>query len=506
MVKIEEITNQNLWWKHGNNWVSYDDDIRTFNKQLVKFKRRDIKLEIGKTYIIRGQRRTGKTVYLKENIRKITEKGKEQGQIDPRQVLYYNCESLLSHTRAQLDKVIKQFFDLSSAYDQKYLFLDEITHIPEWNTELKNLRDTGYLRDVVTVITGSLPSELKERAEQLPGRAVEENEYLLKPITFRDFLLSAYSLHPRYNVDNEIAQSLQTLVKKLSETDVTLESDSETVKNAANKIYPYLKEINTLFEIYLLTGGFPEVINSYIKNQKKSIESKMYEEIVRYVEGDTAKTGKRAALTTQILQNILRKIGTRYSYNTLAKDLETGVQHQTLISYLDVLESSFILHLLYAYDFTRKTLRERADKKIYFADPFIYHALKSQSAGLPGFDYSKEYLLNEEISSSLVENVVVTHMVRTKEAPIMKEPRSFLWFYYDRNKEIDIIYRKDSGEYLGMEVKYKSEVSVKDLKKVDPIKNYILLTKNDFDLTKTTQLVIPTSLFLSLLKVSDRNL
>lgn len=500
MVKIEDITNQNLWWKLKEDWVNYDRDMIRFRKQSLQFKRKEIEFEQGNIYILRGPRRVGKTVYLKDCVGKLIAEAKK----DPQQIMYFDCETL-PRSRAQLNRLIKNFFDLSREYNQKFIFLDEITHIPEWEIELKSLQDTGYLKNTVVGVTGSLPSVIKEKAEMLPGRGVEGNDYLLKPITFRDFILTAYKLHPQYS-QSETSTSLLNLLDILRKHTITLEEDVKSMRDIFNKIFPFIEEIRVLFELYLLTGGFPTVINSYAKSKQKNIDGRMYEEFCRWIEGDISKTGKRSALASEILRGVLERIGTRYSYTALTRGLESGIPHQTLMNYIDTLEDSFILHVLYAYDLSRKRPRMKADKKIYFSDPFIYHSMGSKTTGVPGFEYAKENLHNEEKISKLVEGVAAAHLVRTKEKPIMKEANTFLWFYYDAKKELDFVYRKNTKRYIGIEIKYKSEVEIKDLKEVAPIKEHILLTKSDFDIKDENRVVIPVSLFLSLLKTSEKNL
>ena len=85
----------------------------------------------------------------------------------------------------------------------------------------------------------------------------------------------------------------------------------------------------------------------------------------------------------------------------------------------------------------------------------------------------------------------------------MKEPITFLWFYYDRSREIDFVYRRED-EYLGLEVKYQYNAEIRDIKKINEIKDYILLTQDSFDLTQ--ELIVPVHIFLPLLELSGRNL
>ena len=87
----------------------------------------------------------------------------------------------------------------------------------------------------------------------------------------------------------------------------------------------------------------------------------------------------------------------------------------------------------------------------------------------------------------------------------MKEEDTFLWFYYDtRGRELDNI-MKINSTYIAIETKYRGEVNFKDITRIPQIKNYIILSKEDFGLKKNT-LITPIETFLSILDKSTYNL
>ena len=45
MVKIEEINNQNPWWKYGVNYGQYDADLTRLQNQKVKVRRNRVAVE-----------------------------------------------------------------------------------------------------------------------------------------------------------------------------------------------------------------------------------------------------------------------------------------------------------------------------------------------------------------------------------------------------------------------------------------------------------------------------
>jgi predicted AAA+ superfamily ATPase len=112
---------------------------------------------------------------------------------------------------------------------------------------------------------------------------------------------------------------------------------------------------------------------------------------------------------------------------------------------------------------------------------------------------------NEDMISEIIEGIVASHLTMSMETPYLKERNTFLWFYYDtRGKEIDNVLMRD-GRYLGIEVKYQSDVGPRDVTRVQEIDNYLILSKNDVVKTDDTY-VVPVEAFLSVLEMSKHNL
>jgi predicted AAA+ superfamily ATPase len=87
----------------------------------------------------------------------------------------------------------------------------------------------------------------------------------------------------------------------------------------------------------------------------------------------------------------------------------------------------------------------------------------------------------------------------------MREKNTFNWFYYDhRRREIDNIVKTYAG-YDAIEVKYRNNVGTGDATKTQGIRQTIILSQDDFAATEDT-IVIPTSIYLSLLESSPKNL
>lgn len=503
MARISEIAAQNPWWTHGKMFYLYDPHLKPASP--IFFTRREIELETGRIYILRGVRQVGKTTYLKALVRRLVE-----AEVAPKQILYLSVDFFTS--RRELRNAIDYFLDSTLGAQKTYILLDEVTSLPDWNLELKYLADQGITQRSVVVATGSSAAGLRERGELLPGRGLEGNENYIKPLTFREFVLQTTDrLHKEYHgglPSLDFVNSLPTLKSLLSGVYIDLGADIDKLRRTTYTIAAHKRELQYLFRLYIITGGFPGVINHYLVQRfeegEEIVQSTYAEVFVRNVLGDLAKQGKQEGLARQILKKIISRYGSRYSFSALARDIQAT--HPTTMDYLEALEQSFVLTILYSYDFNKKEPKFKGSKKVYFLDPLIYHSLKSYSTGRELWEVITASLESEELQSQVIEGVVCSHLLVNKEIPYLKEGNTFLWFHYNRSgREIDNVLRLNKADYLGIEVKHQSSVDERDISKISPIKNYILLSKDDVG-GRGNVLIVPVDIFLALLPTSERNI
>lgn len=493
-MRIEDLVGQNGWWKFGKDFWKYDPDLKRVKEEFIEFRRRKIELKAGNVYIIRGIRQSGKTVYLKQTILDLLESG-----VDPNTILYISCDRLVS--RRELRNILDDFIQTNRSARLIYILLDEITYLEDWNLELKTLADSKFMDRTIIMATGSSPARIKEKAERLPGRRVEGNEYFFKPLTFREFVIQSIdNLAPK--LDQEFSESLKRLKAKIEKISMTPEEDSDSVIKKVNGIRAFKSDLDYMLGIYLLTGGFPATINEYLKSKfiKKEggIKVELYETFMRIVLGDVSKLKRSETIGKEVMRGIIEKYTSRYSFTTLGGAL--GLPHQTVMDYLELLEDSFLIGVFYPLDISRKRLKAKGDKKIYFLDPFIYHSVRSFLTGENGFTLSKDSLLKEK--SKLLEALVASALIQIKEVPYSRGWKTYLWsFYTHSGKEIDFVYK--NRDLIGIEVKYAEEVDKREVSKINEVKKYLVLTKNQIKKFENMDFV-PISLFLSLLKKSEK--
>lgn len=132
--------------------------------------------------LVRGARQYGKSTWLEEQIRRtVTEFG-------PGTAFYLNGDEL-GRSRDLVEAIRTLLPLFSNRAPVRRLFIDEITAIDDWETGLKRLFDSGELRDVLVVTTGSKAADLRHGSERLPGRKgrLDRTAYLFAPISYAEF-------------------------------------------------------------------------------------------------------------------------------------------------------------------------------------------------------------------------------------------------------------------------------------------------------------------------------
>ena len=449
-IKLTELVNQNKWWK-GEGWEVEDPDLR---KVRFLLRRRMIEISESELTIIRGVRRSGKTVYLKEIVKNLIEKG-----IDPRSIIYLSCDRMnRSHTK----NIINEFRIQRGG---GYLLLDEITYMDGWNLLLKEVMEQGGF---TVIATGSNPVGIKHSTERLPGRGIEGNEYYFDPLSFREFIFAI-----KEAPEEIIHPSMVKVVRSIPDVDLEFPVSSPDIDG----LLPFYEEIERLFHYYLLTGGFPNAIINLFLDGK--IDPELYETIIRMTLGLISKEGRKETTVRSILERLITMKSSRVDYQTIGKRDE--IHHNTVRDYLDLLEEGRILFVLYQWDLAKRRIKRAKDKKILFQSPLFPIAFNNYIKG-GEWQQAQEFL--EENKEWLVEGTVGSHVVWTMERPLMKEKHSFAGFHVGKN-ECDLVVIDDRSGPIGFETKYGK------LKKRSYPFNVFYLTKEEAG-TNT----IPVSLFL----------
>lgn len=198
----------------------------------------------------------------------------------------------------------------------------------------------------------------------------------------------------------------------------------------------------------LLRGGFPEAQRRDDASRRRFFDSY----VASVVERDVAETSHvhEPPLVETTLRLVAARSGSLARFDSLGRD--TGVNGRTAKGYVDVLERLFLVRVRRSWHVNLGKRQVKAPK-LYIADPGLL-------AGLVGGG-RRRVSEDDGFAGSLFETFVSAEVER--QASWFSEALSF-WHYRDRDREVDVIVERPSGEILGIEVKASATVRERDFR------------------------------------------
>lgn len=275
--------------------------------------------------VISGIRRCGKSFFLKSIIQELLENG-----INEKDIIYIELDKKGYKdikTSKQLEKVIdEKIID----DDFKYLFIDEIQNVKDFESLINSYREEG---NISIFITGSNSYLLSgELVTKLTGRYIEIE---MMTLSFYEYVDMKRFLN----------------------------------KNVNENIY-------LEFEEYIRNGGFPKSLYYDNYDEKITYTSSVINQIF---DKDIKASNKikDKALFERIEKFVINNFGAVISikniYNYLKDEVKINVDRRTIKRYLDILEKAKIIYSCELFDIKSKSIL-KGEKKYYLADLSIYYS------------------------------------------------------------------------------------------------------------------------------------
>ena len=276
--------------------------------------------------VVTGVRRCGKSCLMET----ISLELKENGVRDEN-IIYLNLDKRgfrKIKTADQLDALIEE---RSTAEGTKYLFIDEIQNVEDFEEVINGYREE---EEYSIFITGSNSYLLSgELATKLTGRYLEFEVFTL---SFAEYL------------------GMKTFLKKPVSPDLTAE-----------------------FDLYLTEGGFPKAL-SYEGADKQAYIRGVIKEIFEKDIRKRVKVRKVSVFET-VQRYIINNFGATMSLTNILDDLKKNgcpIRRETLNRYIHILEEAKIIYPCERFDLkSRKSIS--GEQKYYLADLGFYFALNT---------------------------------------------------------------------------------------------------------------------------------
>ncbi len=472
-MAIERISVHNPWWADSSS-LRQDKHLVEFYASRLRWRPAildEIILTEDLVYVIRGPRQIGKTTTLKLLVESLL-----QNNADPRQICYLDCEMAgVKNFKELMDIVCGHiaFIKPILGANRLFLLLDEATFIKDWAIGIKALSDKGVLENVTTIVTGSNAVDLKRGSERMPGRRGERAglDKKLLPLTFREYVFA---------FDHEIKNKIPCFSSG---------PDLEDIKDKILALSTIDNKLASLFSQFILTGGFPRSINSFLKAGK--VEDYVYELHRDSIIGEITRIGKKESYLREIVTWILERHGHPFDWRDISRETDIG-KHDTARDYAEDLELLFLWDIFFrSKRLDRPSAAFRSQKKIYFKDPFIFQAFWGWSRGtLDPWRATMDYLMNPSDKASLIESIVAAHLKNKFGREV---------FYWKPDHEVDFLVSREGKFDQLIEVKYQERIRAENLRHLRKAGKGLLLSKSGFKILEGNILVMPVHAFLATL-------
>ena len=426
----EQILAWNPWWSDAAA-VGSDPHIRAFEEAPVQWKPpllEGLPITPGDTHTVRGPRQAGKTTLTKRLIQRLLERGETR-------VFYFSFD-LHRQPDALYDAIRRAKSLHPDPEGPWYLFLDEVTSVPQWQRGVKVGWDQGLTRRDFLLLTGSSAHDLKSGAEQLPGRRGNGTDFLHLPMSFRDFCIQVEGI---------------PLPAETSDIEGFLEPEG---RKLARRLNLQSAGLERAFQTYLRVGGFPAAIHDYRSSPDRRPQPQSIRMLWTAIAGDIAKSGRDQTAAVKLLEEVAIALGNPLKWDGAAKAMGMA-SHHTAREYVEFLSEAFSLLTVFFWDLSGGALQPSKQRKVYYVDPLLGEVAPLL---IPGARRSPE--------DGVVENAVAVGLFRSAAHVLIQAdpvPGAIGYWRSTNNRELDFVVPATAhgrGGRLPVEVKGDNDSGV----------------------------------------------
>ncbi|MFH0863245.1 MAG: ATP-binding protein [Candidatus Altiarchaeota archaeon] len=388
-----------------------------------------------------GLRRTGKTTILRQLMGNAPAESAffsfDEEETQNKEVLVFVLDYILNNLKS------------------KYVFLDEIHYVEDWEGVLKRYYDQNSVK---FIISGSESLELSKANAALAGRLVT---FRLDPLSFREYLgLKGRQINTGSRID-----------------------DWPSIEKTYNELLTGKEFFEREFLDYLYKGGFPELVNEDDASVIRKYTAELVVRKIIFRDIPSIFEVRRPDLLYEIFRYACGSSSSLFDVKNLSSTFSAN--QLTVGNYMHYLKSAFLIRVSEPYS-RSPAKRASRNRKLHVSHPSIAFAVLGMSRDM----------LIEKVLGQYVESLFAGE-----------------YFWRDRRKnEVDLIL--DGKPPMPVEIKYKNTVRDGDLTGIQRFmeekkaKKGIVVTKSLFERRKTQAgelLLIPAWLYSLLEKLSHES-
>ena len=302
--------------------------------------------------VLTGIRRSGKSTIFRLMINDLMDAG-----INPKEILLLNMDEPLFTSlwanAAELYQVVEAAEKLTTV-KVKYLFLDEIQQVKDWELFAKGAYDTQRFNKIY--ITGSNSDLLQNKfATLLSGRYFANT---VRPLSLKEWMF-LHGFFDRYD----------TVVRR--------------------------PELLRLLDAFMKYGSFPEIVLNTLEDDIKTELLNSYYESIVMKDCIVYNQVRDHSLFYRLLHFLLSNAGAPFYYTSLAKAV--GTNENTVRNYLEYAHRSYVVSDVTNFSFSLKE-ETRSQHKAYGIDTGLLNAV--------GFQFIQR-------GSMLLENIVYNELINS---------------------------------------------------------------------------------------------
>lgn len=352
----------NPWWR-STAWADTDQDLREVRDSGLGYRSPCLDdLQPGGLYLLRGPRRVGKTVTVKQAIQSLLASG-----VPPLAIVRFAADGWLANDL----RTLVQNVALPPAPEGtgRWWFIDEVTAVKgDWATQIKWLRDNDPTFSAATVVlTGSNAESLTAASGILAGRRgrVSGTDRTLLPMGFRSF---AGLLLP------ELAALPRLPIGRLH---------SREAAQAYNAALPWLDDLVRLWEVYLRYGGFPAAVAA--ARQAQPVPDWFIDDLFAVLHRDAFASSRLSeSQTNALVARLWAGMGSPANVSGIGADADVG--HDAVARHIGYLRDAYLLWQCPQAADRTYVRRDRSQDKLYAIDPIIARLSHLRNPARPDVD------------------------------------------------------------------------------------------------------------------------